>query len=258
LVVQELLLTETAQQADVVLPAAAAGERDGTFTNLERWVQRFNPSLLPPGQAHPDWIILRELAALLGAEWLYATIGGVLAEMAQAIPLYAGMSYERLSQPVPLSRRTSHYIYAGMSFQAEAREGVQWPTQAEDSSVKLDLTRADPLLHATYVQANSFTLVTPRVLYDGGNLLGQAEILGTHLVQPHVVLARADAQALGMADGETVQVSANGRQVALPAYVDGRVPQGVVAIPRNLPGQPAERLLGDGQVSGEVEVVTGH
>jgi NADH-quinone oxidoreductase subunit G len=259
LVVQELLLTETAQQADVVLPAAAVGERDGTFTNLERWVQRFNPGLLPPGQARPDWIILRELASLFGAEWLYATIGGVLAEMAQAIPLYAGMSYERLSQPVPLSRRMSHYIYAGMSFQAEAREGVQWPTQAEDSSVKLDLAWADPLLHATYIQPNSFsfTLVTPRVLYDGGRLLGQAEILGTHLVQPHVALARTDAQALGVTDGETVQVSANGRQVALPAHVDGRVPQGVVAIPRNLPGQPAERLLGDGQVSGEVEVVTG-
>jgi NADH-quinone oxidoreductase subunit G len=99
--------------------------------------------------------------------------------------------------------------------------------------------------------------VTPRVLYDGGNLLGQAEILGTHLVQPYVALARADAQALGVANGETVQVSANGRQVALPARVDGLVPTGVVAIPRNLAGQPAERLLGEGQVSGEVEVVTG-
>jgi NADH-quinone oxidoreductase subunit G len=257
LVVQELLLTETAQQADVVLPAAAVGERDGTFTNLERWVQRFNPGLLPPGQARPDWIIVRELASLLGAEWLYATIGGVLAEMAQAIPLYAGMSYERLAQPVPLSRRMSHYIYAGMSFQAEAQEGIQWPTQAEDSSVKLDLAWADPLLPVTFVQPNRFTLVTPRVLYDGGHLLGQAEILGTHLVQPHVALARADAQALGVANGEVVQVSAGGRQVTLPAQVDGRVPQGVVAIPRNLPGQPAEQLLGDGQVSGEVKVVTG-
>jgi NADH-quinone oxidoreductase subunit G len=257
LVVQELLLTETAQQADVVLPAAAVGERDGTFTNLERWVQRFNPGLLPPGQARPDWIILRELASLLGAEWLYATIGGVLAEMAQTIPLYAGMSYEQLSQPVPLSRRMSHYIYAGMSFQAEAREGVQWPTQAEDSSVKLALAWSAPLVRATVVLPNRATLVTPRVLYDGGNLLGQAEILGTHLVQPHVALARADAQVLGVADGQTVQVAANGQQVALPARVDGHVPQGVVAIPRNLPGQPAERLLGDGQVSGEVEVVTG-
>jgi len=241
----------------VVLPAAAVGERDGTFTNLERWVQRFNLGLPPPGQARPDWIILRELASLLGAEWLYGTIGGVLAEMAQTIPLYAGMSYERLSQPVPLSRRMSHYIYAGMSFQAEAREGVQWPTQAEDSSVKLALTWADPLPLVAHTLPNNFTLITPRVLYDGGNLLGQAEILGTHLVQPHVVLARADAQALGVANGETVQVSADGRQVALPARVDGLVPEGVVAIPRNLPGQPAERLLGDGQVSGEVAVVTG-
>jgi len=213
--------------------------------------------LPPPGQARPDWIITRDLAALLGAEWLYGTIGGVLAEMAQAIPLYAGLSYERLSQPVPLSRRMAHYIYAGMSFQAEAREGVQWPTQAEASSTKLPLTWADPLPQAAHALPKRFTLATPRVLYDGGNLLGQAEILGTHLVQPHVALARADAQALGVANGEIVQVSADGRQVALPARVDGLVPQGVVAIPRNLPGQPAEQLLGDEQVSGEVEVVTG-
>jgi anaerobic selenocysteine-containing dehydrogenase len=81
--------------------------------------------------------------------------------------------------------------------------------------------------------------------------------MGTHLIQPYVALARVDAQTLGVADGQTVQVAAGGRQVALPARVDGRVPQGVVAIPRNLAGQPAERLLGDEQVSGEVEVVTG-
>jgi NADH-quinone oxidoreductase subunit G len=105
-------------------------ERDGTFTNLERWVQRFDPALPVTGLARPDWAIIRQLAVLLGAEWNYATVGGVLAEMAHTIPLYAGMSYEQLARPVSLSRRMSHYIYAGMSFQAEVREGLQWPTLA--------------------------------------------------------------------------------------------------------------------------------
>jgi NADH-quinone oxidoreductase subunit G len=252
LVVQELFLTETAQQADVVLPAAAIAERDGTFTNLERWVQRFDPGLPVSGLARPDWIIVRELASLLGAEWFYATIGGVLAEMAQTIPLYAGMSYERLSQPVPLSRRMSHYIYSGMSFQAQAREGIQWPTQAEDESVILPLIWVDP--PDPPAGDDGVTLVTPRVLYDGATLLGQAEILGTRLVQPHVALSRADAQALGVSNGDRLQVAADGRQVALPVQVDGVVPQGVIAIPRNLKGQPAESLLGDGRTFGWVKI----
>lgn len=258
LVVQELFLTETAQLADVVLPAAAGAERDGTFTNLERWVQRFDPGLPVPGLARPDWTIIRQLALLLGADWTYATVGGVLAEMALTIPLYAGMSYERLSQPVPLSRRMSHYIYAGLSFQTEVREGIQWPSQAENEPVTLPLIWVDP--PPPPAEDEGFTLVTPRVLYDGGTLLGQAEILGTRLVQPHLALSRADALALGVSSGDQLQVVADNHQqstqrtVTLPAQVDGVVPKGVVAIPRNLKEQPAESLLSAGRTFGRVRI----
>ena len=252
LVVQELFFTETARHADVVLPAAALAERDGTFTNLERRVQRFDPGLPVPGLARPDWMIIRQLAVLLGADWAYATVGGVLAEMAQRVPLYAGMSFERLAQPVPLTRHMSHYIYAGMSFQADIREGIQWPTQAEDESVMLELIWVDP--PDPSADGDGFTLVAPRVLYDGGTLLGQAEILGTRLVQPHVALSQADALALGVSNGDALPVMAEGRHVILPARVDGRVPEGVIAIPRNLKGRPAESVLGEGHVFGRVKL----
>jgi NADH-quinone oxidoreductase subunit G len=252
LVVQELFLTGTAQQADVVLPAAAVAERDGTFTNLERWVQRFDPALPVMGLARPDWAIIRQLAVLLGADWTYATAGGVLAEMAGAIPLYTGMSYEQLARPVALSRRMSHYIYAGMSFQTEVREGLQWPTLAEDESVALELNRVDP--DPPPSNDGGYTLVAPRVLYDGGTLLGQAEILGTRLVQPHVVISPIDALALGVSDGDNLQVAANGHSVRLHARVDSAMPEGVLSIPRNLDGSPAESLLGESRVFGRVKV----
>jgi predicted molibdopterin-dependent oxidoreductase YjgC len=252
LVVQELFLTETAQQADVVLPAAAVAERDGTFTNLERWVQRFDPALPVPGLARPDWAIIRQLGVLLGAEWAYATIGGVLAEMAHTIPLYSGMSHEQLSRPVPLSRRMSHYIYAGMSFQAEVREGLQWPALAEDELRSLGLEWVEP--PPPPADDDALTLVAPRVLYDGGSSLGQAEILGTRLVHPHVALARGDALALGVSNGDQLKVAANGHQVTLPARVDDTLPEGVMAIPRNLRGLPAESLLGEKEVFGRVTV----
>ena len=255
LVVQELFLTETAQQADVVLPAAAVAERDGTFTNLERWVQRFDPAVRALRLSRPDWTILRQLATLLGAEWTYATVGGVLAEMAERIGLYAGMSFEQLARPVPLSRRMSHYIYAGTSFQAEVREGMQWATRAEDETAVLDLAWADP--PAAPADTGGLTLVAPRVLYDGGTLLGQAEILGARLAQPHVALSRADARTLGVSDGDPVQVAVDGRLVTLPARVDGAVPQGVIAIPHNLRGRPAEALLEEGRVYAHAEVSRG-
>jgi NADH-quinone oxidoreductase subunit G len=252
LAVHELFLTETAQQADVVLPAAAVAERDGTFTNLERWVQRFEPGLPIPGQARPDWTIIRQLAVLMGADWSYATVGGVLAEMAQAIPLYAGMSYEQLVRPVSLSRRMSHYIYAGMSFQVEVREGLQWRTLAEDESVKLKLDWVDP--PAVPADQDGFMLVTPRVLYDWGTLLGQAEILGTRLAQGRVALSRLDAQAMNVSEGDTVRVAVGGAEVTLPAHVDGVVSPGLVAIPRNLEGRPAESLLGDEHIFERVRI----
>jgi anaerobic selenocysteine-containing dehydrogenase len=130
--------------------------------------------------------------------------------------------------------------------------GIQWTTLAEDESVTLELAWVDP--PDPPAEGNGFNLVTPRVLYDGGNLLGQAEILGTRLVQPHVALSSADAQALGMLDGDRLQVSADGNSVTLPTRLNGVVPDGVIAIPRNLKGQPAESLLGDGRTFGRVKV----
>jgi anaerobic selenocysteine-containing dehydrogenase len=139
-----------------------------------------------------------------------------------------------------------------MSFQAEVREGIQWATQAEHEAVTLELGWIDP--PRSGADQAGFTLVTPRVLYDRGTLLGQAEILGTRLVPPHVALARTDAQALGISKGDPVLVSTDGTSVTLPAHVNGLVPQGVVAIPHNLEGRPAESLLGEVRTFGQVQV----
>jgi hypothetical protein len=165
------------------------------------------------------------------------------------------MSYERLSQPVPLSRRMSHYIYAGMSFQVDVREGIQWPVLAEDKSMTFELSWVDPPDPPS--GGEGMTLVTPRVLYDGGTLLSQAEILGTRLVQPHAALSCADALALDLSNGDGLRITADEHQVTLPVHVDGIVPEGVVAVPRNLAGLPAESLLGEARVFGKVKVAKG-
>jgi NADH-quinone oxidoreductase subunit G len=97
-VVQELFLTATAQQADVVLPALAWAERDGTFTNAERRVQRYYKGLPPTGQAKADWEIFRLVAEKFGVKWHFFGAESVMHDIAAKAPAYAGLDYTRLGE----------------------------------------------------------------------------------------------------------------------------------------------------------------
>ena len=97
-VVQELFLTPTAQQADVVLPALAWAERDGTFTNAERRVQRYYKALPPTGQAKADWEIFRMIAEKFGVKWPFFSAESVMNDIATQVAAYAGLDYVRLAE----------------------------------------------------------------------------------------------------------------------------------------------------------------
>ncbi len=95
LVVQELFLTETAMKADVVLPAVSWAESDGTFTNVERRVQRAVKAINnPDSKAAPDWMILEHLATMMGQKWHYSKVQEITAEIASTVPFYADMTWE--------------------------------------------------------------------------------------------------------------------------------------------------------------------
>ncbi|MDW7738675.1 MAG: molybdopterin-dependent oxidoreductase [Bacillota bacterium] len=119
LVVQDIFMTETASLADVILPAAAYGEKTVTYTNTERRVQISNAAVEPPGEAHPDWAIIAELAGWLGFEWEYGGPEEIMAEIASLVPQYAGISYERLIDhglqwPCPTPGHSgTKYLYEG-------------------------------------------------------------------------------------------------------------------------------------------------
>ncbi|HEY5473443.1 MAG TPA: molybdopterin-dependent oxidoreductase, partial [Candidatus Limnocylindrales bacterium] len=117
LVVQDAFLTETAKLADVVLPGVTFAERDGTYTNLERRVQRLQPGVRPPGSARVDWAIVRDVANALGGSFDYAAPQEVMAELAVATPIYHGMTYSRigdkgLTWPRPSVRAASAPVAA--------------------------------------------------------------------------------------------------------------------------------------------------
>ncbi len=98
LVVQDLFLTETAFHADVVLPASAFAEKSGSFTNTDRRVQIARPVIPPPGDARQDWWIIAEIAKRMGLGWDYAGPPDIFAEMAQTMPSFANITWERLER----------------------------------------------------------------------------------------------------------------------------------------------------------------
>ncbi len=243
-VVQDLFLTETAKLADVVLPARGTAERDGSFTSVERWVQAFDNAVSAPPLVWADWLIFTAVAGKLGAEWAYASADGVMAEITQTVPLYAAMNFENLTEPISLERKMAHYIYSGTSFTADTREGLQWHSLAEADDAKLAVQFVEPAAETL----DGMVLVAPRVLYDGGTLIAQAEGMAAHIQPPHAVISGKDAGRLEISKGDLVSLAVPGVSVTVPVQLNGLVPAGVVLVPRNLSGFPAEKLLGSNRL----------
>jgi NADH-quinone oxidoreductase subunit G len=218
LVVQELFLTETAQRADVVLPAVSWAEVDGTFTNLEGRVQRAPRAVRNPhSKAAPDWMILDHLATRMGSNWPYANERGVTAEITRAVPIYAGLTWEALGD-----------------------QGLQWDRTLLPSP--LEQNKADQL-PIERGNGDHLALVTGTVLFDGGNLFRSTPHLH-NIAHPTVVgLNPADAERLGVADGAEVTVSTGHGAVTLAARLDTQVQPGTAWIPESLPGAPVGALL---------------
>ena len=267
LVVQDLFLTQTAQLADVVLPATSFAEAEGTYTNLERRIQRGPQGISPVGESRADWQILAALAerwqtaqsvtrtfevsetskvsdvktadwkkkkqkAKVGPAskpWNYPTIGTVLDEIGKAVPAYAGIRWETLGEG-----------------------GLQWNANALARPAR----RVEPVEIAAIAApaAGSYLLVSSPVLWDGGTLMAHgAEQVRNRMVTPFIALNPADLAAAGLLEGPIVTVTSSRASVVLPLRADASVQPGTAWIPAGLTGAPAE-MLGAG--SSEPVLVT--
>ncbi|GIV77136.1 NADH-quinone oxidoreductase subunit NuoG [Litorilinea aerophila] len=223
LVVQELFLTETAQKADVVLPAVSWAECDGTFTNLERRVQRAPKAVQNPhSKAAPDWMILDHLAVRMGVNWPYADEQAITREISQAIPFYGGLTWDALGD-----------------------QGLQWDAAAVRPRPAYRKVQQPPLPAA---DGDEFTLVTGTVLYDGGTLFRLTTQMQNMAFGPVAGFNPADAERLGIQDGAEVQVGNDHGQLTLKAVRHAQVQPGTVWIPESLPGAPVGALLNGSDV----------
>lgn len=141
LVVSELFPTETARSADVILPAAALGEKEGSVTNLERRIQKIAPSVAAPGIARSDWWIFSDLAAHMGHRWDWASPADVAASIAKKVPSHAGFSWDKIEPPVLPRPRAGTRPGANawpLSWELRAvdatrRKGLIWPAPHNES-----------------------------------------------------------------------------------------------------------------------------
>ncbi len=223
LVVQDIFLTETAQLADVVLPAASFAEKEGTFSNTERRVQRVRKAVEPPGEARADWEIVCQIAERMGYAMNYPSAEAIFEEMRKLTPSYAGMTYERLD-----------------------KGGLQWPCPTEDHPGtkflhKDKFTRGKGKFHAVdYTPPAEETdaeypllLTTGRVLfqYHTGTMTRRSQGLNECAPECLVEVNRQDAVRLGLANGDMVKISSRRGAITAKATVGDTTDEGTVFVP---------------------------
>ncbi len=246
MVVQDIFPSETAFLAHVLLPAASSLEKEGTFTNSERRVQRIREVISPPGEARPDWQITAAIAELvaskLGIEnaakrWKFADAEAIFEELADSTPIYAGMTYDRLQD-----------------------DGLQWPCPKPDHP-------GTPILHVgkfsrgkgkfNPVEARDpveqtdeeypLTLTTGRILYHyhSGTMTRRSAPLHWREPGAYAEINTEDAVALGLEDGSPVEIHSRRGIVRTTTMITDNVPPGTVFLAFHWREAPANRLTQD-------------
>ncbi|BAF60826.1 hypothetical formate dehydrogenase [Pelotomaculum thermopropionicum SI] len=234
LVVQDIFLTETAQLADVVLPAASFAEKDGTFSNTERRVQRVRKAVEPPGSAKADWEIICMVSTAMGYPMKYNSAEEIFDEMRKVTPSYAGISYARLEQG-----------------------SLQWPCPAPDhpgtrflhaGKFVRGLGKFHPVEHVPPDELPDaeypFVLSTGRrrYHYHTGTMTHRTGALEVFYPSEYLEINCADAEKLGICDGDRVRVSSRRGFVEVAARITAMVPPGLVFTSFQYPDVPINRV----------------
>jgi formate dehydrogenase major subunit len=226
LAVQDIFLTETAEFADVVLPAASFLEKDGTYTNTDRRVQIGRRVLDPPGEAREDWRVICDIARRVGLPMQYASVREVFDELVSLAPAYAGLTYDNLGPPGKLypnpdpERSDGTVVLFGDGFATD---------DGRAHLVPAEWMPARELPDAEY----PFVLNTGRLLehWHTGSMTRRSFALDAIQPRAQVFVAHADAARLGIADGDFVRVSSRRGTIELEARLSHRETPGSCFIP---------------------------
>ncbi len=237
LVVQDIFLSETARFADVILPAASFAEKDGTFTNTGRRVQRIRKAIEPIGEAKPDWWITCQIAKKLGGKGFdFSHPMEIMEEIASLTPSYKGISYERLENgglqwPCVTREHPGTPILHTERFPTKTGRGKFMPLEYKPSAEVPD--DEYPLL-----------LTTDRSLYHYHTGTMTRRVKGLNILRDYemVEMNPEDAATLGIADGEVVRVISRRGEVTAKVKVRDVFPSGVVSMTFHFAESPTNVL----------------
>jgi len=240
LAVQDIFLTETAEFADVVLPATSALEKSGTFTNTDRRVQLGRPALAPPGEARLDWQIICEIGTRMGWPMRYDSVSDVFDEMVSLMDSYRGLAHDNLGPtgklyPCPDPETSDGTV---------VMFGEAFPTpDGRARFVAAEHTGADELPDADY----PFILVTGRILehWHTGVMTRRSAALAAIEPESFVEVHPEDCARLALADGDLVRVRSRRGDVTLPVRQTARTQPGSVFIPFHFREAAANTLTTD-------------
>jgi formate dehydrogenase alpha subunit len=234
LAVQDLFLTETAQMADVVFPAASFAEKDGTFTNTERRVQRVRKATEPPGEAKVDWEIIAEVANRLQYPLAYGSSSEIMDEIAQVTPIYHGITFDRLN-----------------------KKGLQWPCWDKRHPGtpilhKGQFTRGRGKFHVVHdsppaeLPSGTYPILmsTGRILehWHTGSMSHRSRVLESLVPESHVEISPEDAARLGINEGDEIYLSSRRGKVQTKVRRTDRVKPGEAFMPFHWGDAPANVL----------------
>ena len=244
IVMQDAFLNETARFADVILPAAVFAEKEGTFTNSERRVQRVRKAVDPPGEARADWEILVMLANKMGANWSYKNPGEVYAEMVKDAPQFAGISHEKIDRTAGEDQMT----------------GVQWPcptpehpgtTFLHENGILRGKGLFTPVHYVPPAELPDenygLFLSTGRTLYHYNAATQTRRESGLHAKQSeaYLELHPRDAKKRGIRSGDLVEVTTRRGSVQVRAMVSRQVRPGCIWMPLHFAEARANVLTND-------------
>ncbi len=234
LVVQDIFLTETAEIADVVLPSACYAEKDGTFANTERRVQRIRKAVDPPGESRDDWDIICQIATRMGHPMAYDSSRQIMEEISKVTPSYAGISYDRIEY-----------------------EGIHWPCPtAEHPGTPIlhreQFTRGKGLFHAIdYIEPAEMIddeyplyLTTGRLLYQYHTGTMSMRTAGLNEIAPEafVEISAEDARKFELEEGALASIASRRGDIQARIKISRKAVAGTVFIPFHYAAAAANRL----------------
>lgn len=224
LVVQDIFLTETCELADVVLPAASFAEKDGTFSNTERRVQRVRKAIEPMGNAKADWEILVDIMNLLGYSKKYYQVSDIMDEISSLTPSYGGIDYNRLEDPMGIQWPCPDKEHPGTKYLHKAAiargRGLFMPAEQVDSAEMPD-------------KDYPFAFTTGRILYHYHTMTmtGRVEGLNKKAPSNYVEINEITANKMGIKDGDMVRLTSRRGEVEVPARITDIIGENLLFMP---------------------------